>query len=207
MPIAFWDRFTEGYEGSDYPLEEWDRVQIGGYVLPGICVVDGAAKQRIDVQKANGVDGGVLIERGYQPGTLDIDMKIWTPHHWSIWQSIHPNIYRRAGKLDVNDAKKKSASRAQIQVTAKAALSIYHPAAADRGIDSVLIEQITLPRPGPEKGSKIITIKCIQYMPPSKLPAVRKATGVKAPPQDPRQKFHPAANKPDSPAGKGEGGP
>lgn len=207
MGIAFWDRYVEGYEGSVYPTEEWDRVQLGGFVLPGTCKVDGSAKHRIDVQKANGVDGGVLIERGYVPGTLDIDMELWTPEQWSTWLAIRPNIFRRAGKLDVNDAKKKGASASQIKVTEKFALPIIHPGAESIEISSVLVEQITLPRPGQTHQSKVITIKCVQYVAPAKLPAVRRATGVKAPTIDPRQQFAVPANKPASPAEKGEAGP
>jgi hypothetical protein len=203
MAIPFWDEFSEGYEGDVYPRQEWNRVQLGGFVLPGKCEVDGSAKHRIDVQTANGRDGGVLIERGYQPGTLDIDMTLWTPLQWSTWNAMRPSIFRRAGKLDVNDTKKKGATAAQIDLTEKAALPIVHPGAESIDIHSVLVEQITLPRPGQQRGSKVITIKCIEYVPPSKVKATRKAAGIAAPPIDPRQKFAPAANKPASPAEDG----
>jgi hypothetical protein len=209
VAIPFWDQFPDTWVmGPDYDPNPWGSVTIGNIVLPGICEVTGAATHRIDVQKANGVDGGTLIERGYQPGEFDIDMKIWTPKHWALWLETRPSLFRRLSKVDLNDAKKKTATAAQIEATARAALPIAHPALADAEITACLVKSITLPRPGPEAGTKIITIKCVQYIPPApKNNALRKASSVKAPPRDPRNDLGGSVNKPVTPLDAGDAGP
>lgn len=210
MPsIPFWDSFPEVAEaGPSSDPHPWGQVTIGGITLPGTCEVSGAAIHRIDIQKANGVDGGTLIERGYQPGEFDIDMKIWTSEHWDLWQETRPFIFRRLNKIDANDAKKNAATADQVSATEKAALPISHPALADAEITACLIKSISLPRPGPERGTKIITIKCVQYIPPAtKTSANRKLVGVKPPPRDPRNDLNGAVNKPLSPLDAGDGSP
>lgn len=206
--IPFWDQFTEGYEGSDYDPNPWGQVKIGAFRLPGICRVDGAAVQRIDVQKANGVDGGTLIERGYLPSEFDIDMTIWTPSHWSLWRTIRPQIYRPANKIDISDAKKRTATKTDVGATDKASLPVSHPALDDAGISACLIKSITLPRPGPDVGSMVITIKCVEHRAPvPKANANRRSAGVGKPDLDKRFEDHPARNKPKKPSEAGDGRP
>lgn len=210
MGIPFWDQFPDTWVmGPASDPNPWGSVILGGITLPGTCEVTGAAIHRIDVQKANGVDGGTLIERGYQPGEFDIDMKLWTPEHWQLWRETRPSIFRRLSKIDPNDTKKKTtASAGQVSATEKAALAVSHPALADAEITACLIKSITLPRPGPELGTKIITIKCIQYIPPApNKNALRKAASVKAPARDPRTDLAPSVNKPITPLEAGDGGP
>jgi hypothetical protein len=207
--IPFWDPYSSpSVDGPDSDPNPWGQVTIGGILLPGYCEVSGAAIHRIDVQKANGVDGGTLIERGYQPGEFDIDMKIWTEKHWDLWRETRPFIFRRLNKVDLNDAKKSGATREQVAATEKASLSISHPALADAEITACLIKSISLPRPGPERGTKIITLKCVQYITPAvKVSAIRKHVGVKGPTRDPRVDLNGAVNKPTSPLDAGDGGP
>lgn len=187
----------------------WARVDIGGHRLPGTCSVTGAAVHRIDIQKSNGVDGGTIIERGYVPGKYDIECKIWTEAQWNAWQEIYPQIFRRPGKIDVNDAKAKKAgaTAAEIKATEKAALTISHPFLALAGVSACLVESIPVPRPGPEWGTWVITIKVVQYIAPvPKQSALRKGTGAKE--NVPLVKeLQPATNKPKKPSEDGDGGP
>jgi hypothetical protein len=211
-PVPFWDPFLEGYEGPVFldPGKEPDACcWIGGYQLPGKAEITGSATQRIDVQKGNGRDGGVLIERGYVPGELDIDLTIWTPDQWVEWLRLLKIIFRPAGKLDVQDHKKKGAAdEKQIEVTQKSARTFSQPRAQMIGINSVLIKQVALPRPAPDGGGRVITIKCVQYLPPTQASSIRRASGTaQTPPaQDPRQVF-PTTNAPESPSEAGDGEP
>jgi hypothetical protein len=181
--IPFWDKFTQGYEAFPELFGDWDVCELGGEALPGLASIKGSAMQRIDVQKVNGQDGGALVERGYTPGKFDIDLVMWMPQHWAAWQPLLLKIYRRAGKLDVSesadDIKKKSATKqtAEIEATSKNALAISHPATRMLGVHAVIVESVALPVEGPVPGSKLVTIKCVQYVAPSILPAVRKVKG------------------------------
>ena len=215
--VPFWDLFNvtdgkvfaPGSEGFDYDeTSPWSQLTLKGNRLPGTITLTGSATHRIDVQKSNGVDGGTLIERGYVPGKFDIDMKIWTESHWDLWKDIYPQIFRRPAKVDVNDAKTKKAgaTATQIDVTSKAALPISHPVLDLMGISSCLVESIAMPRPGPELGTQIITIKCIEYVPPTKKSAIRKTTGA-AVNVGLAKELQPAVNKPISPAEAGDGSP
>jgi hypothetical protein len=253
----------------------WTQVRLGGHYLPGSCTVTGAATHQIDVQKASGRDGGTLIERGYSPSKFDIDMKIWSRSHWTIWRQIRPQLLRRPGKENVGDASaskklasvlsvaKKTASAAVVEVKrlekaaadaaakpeaqagdpravavafdyeqktkaaqkdldhAKAAVSAAEHGARehsampvenallqDAGISSCVIESIAFPRPGPEWGTWVIAIKCIEYVTPSRENATRKAVGHRPQvPVAPALDAAPARNKPVKPSDAGDGEP
>lgn len=216
--IPWWDQFdvtdrvvfAPGSEGFDYDdTSPWANVSIGGNRLPGTCVVAGAAVHRIDVQKANGVDGGTLIERGYEPGKFDVDCKVWTRSQWRILLGILPQIFRRPNKIDVNDAKAKKAgaTAAEIEATATAAKPVTGPMFDFMNVGSCLIQSVGIPRPGPEWGTWVVSIKCVEYIAPNpKNAGVRKTTGSKdtAPLH---QKLTPATNKPPKPSESGHGGP
>lgn len=177
--IPFWDDHTEGYEGPLTSDDPWDLVILGNERLPGVCTsFDGSPTQKIDVQKANGSDGGALVERGIVPARVEFEILIWTPAQWNEFQRIKQRILRQAGKIDVAD-QKKVASAAQVDVTKKSALSISHPAARDARISSVLIESISPPRPGPHPGTRVVRFKCLQFIAPTPAKATRKAQGVK----------------------------
>lgn len=184
--IPFWDSFTTGYDAPLYSPDPVDHVRLAGELLPGTAAVKGEASQRIDVQSANGRDGGNLVERGYKPGRFDIDVKISSPEQWDKWQEILPKFWRPSGKLDVNDSKKKAgATAAEVSMTEKAAVSISNWATDSLGIGACLVESVSLPMDGPSYGEKIITLKCIQYVsaPASKASATRVSKGVKSPPR------------------------
>lgn len=219
MAVPFFDRFNAtdgrvfqpGSEGADYDdTSPWSAVTIAGRRLPGTCTITGAATHRVDVQRASGVDGGTLIERGYDPSKFDIDVKIWTLSQWNIWLEIRPNLLRRSGKLDVRDAKAKktAANSAAIAATALAATPISNPLLDVEGIGACLVESIQFPRPGPEFGSWIITIKCMEYVAPAKVNATKVLRGNRENVRSVDDKApSPAVNKPTSPKDAGDGGP
>jgi len=202
----FWDVFEDGYEGPLYAPMPWDTVTIGGIQIPGIVSVkSGSVEKKIDIQKPHGRDGGALIERGLVPGKFDIDVLLWTPEQWAKWKEIRPFLYRRAGKLDFNDRKRKVAADSDVALAEKAALTVMHPALASVEITRMLIASITIPVVDREDKTVSFTIRCVEYLPPGKKTAVRKANGVKAPAAAPFL-LNPTVNKPAAPS-KTDGGP
>lgn len=182
--LPFWDPFGEYAELFVHQSHwsAWDVVILGGQPLPGVGSVKGSAVQRVEVQKVNGRDGGALIERGYTPGQLDIDLLVWLPEQWVELQRLMPIIYPRSAKLDVKaaSAKKKQSAAAQaieIEAAERRSLSIEHPGAAYLQIKTVIVEQVALPVDGPVPLSKIFTFKCIEYVPPTTRPHLAVVKG------------------------------
>jgi hypothetical protein len=169
MPAPFWDNFTDGYEGPPYPQDRRAQCQLAGYALPGRAAVDGSAKKRLQVMKANGADGGALVERGYTPGELDIDLTMWTPEQWDTWQRILPVVFRKPNKLDLKDHKeqKTGAKQSDLETTKTSSVSIVNWKAQSLNIATVIVTQVGLPKENAD-GSVTVTIKCTEYVPPKK---------------------------------------
>lgn len=181
MSVPFWDSNESGYEEGKV-TEAWDICTLGGQVLPGITEVTGSPGIKTDIQKANGRDGAAIVQRGYIPAQIEISVTIWTPAQWTIWQQdVMPKIWRRPGKLDFNDQKKKIGA-SDLEVAKTAAIQIAHPEAASIGVTAIMITSISSPRPtSGVAGARTIKIKAIEYVPPPppSKNAIRKATGVK----------------------------
>jgi hypothetical protein len=211
MSSPFWDDITdEGYEGEVYSTRAWDLVILGDDKVPGICKVRATPSHKVDTQKAAGRDGAALVERGYTPAAVDIEVTLWTPGQWEAWQKLLPKIWRRPGKLDYNDQKKKAgASSAQVEVTRKAAIPIVYPGMSDLGLNSVIIYSVSTPEESSSiPGARVIKLKAIHYVapPPPTTKATRRAEGVKAPTRDPRLDLQPTKNRPPAPS-KTDAGP
>jgi hypothetical protein len=204
----FWSPYPEAFEAWAKELGAWDVVLLGGKPLPGKAAIKGASQLRIEVQKVNGRDGGTIIERGYTPGEFDIDLLMWTAEQWASWQVMLPSIYRRAGKLDANDSKKKPGA-AEVLAIEKRALSITHPATASMNIFSAVIQSVAMPADGPVSGTKVVVIKCLEYVPAAKFKGkdkIREGAGVDGGPITPPVK-DPKGETPDPAANPSDAGP
>jgi len=93
----FWYATDDGFEGTDYPTNPWDGFIIAGVQLPGLCKVSAAPIRVIDKQKPNGADASPLIDRGYGQANIEVQVTLWMPNHWVLWQNFcrtfwkHPN--------------------------------------------------------------------------------------------------------------------
>lgn len=199
MGLPFWLTRSDGIDGTLYPKNAWDATFLGPYRLPGICRVKCAPKIEFDRQKVNGRDGAAIILRGYLPGPIEIECKIWTAEQWTTFQEIAPKIWKKPGKVAIKGKDKSAAAAvAGAAATEQAALDISHPATLLWGVRSVVVTGVSAPEDGPEVGTKIIRIQCIEFVATSKKPATRNTKGSKgteivddsrfAPANDPRHK-------------------
>ena len=97
----FWYATENGFEGTDYMSNPWDTFMFAGTQIPGLCKTAATPGQTIDRQKPNGADAAALIMRGYNQAEIDIDITIWLPSHWKLWQQFVGKFWRHPGKSSV----------------------------------------------------------------------------------------------------------
>jgi hypothetical protein len=149
MGIPFWDPVTTTAEGDTFAFDPWDTVFLGGVQLPGICTVKGLPTLAFDKKKAGGVDGATITVNGYLPGPIDIEVLLWTAAQFAEMERIAPKLWRKPNK----------------KTNAKdLAVPIAHPAFALWGITAVVVLGVSVPERGPVEGSKLIKIKCVEFV-------------------------------------------
>ena len=157
--------------GPTFMSNPWDIVFINGTGLPGVCKVHGTPTLSFDKKKHGGSDGAIITVNGYIPGPIDIEILLWTQAQWEFFLAMAPTIWTKP-------AKKIAA--------AKVAVTVGHPAFATWGITQVVIIGVSVPENGPVPQSKLIKIKCVEYVP---IAGNKSKTVTKAAPQvkeDPR---------------------
>ena len=134
--------------------EDWDKVQIGLYESPGVCVVSGAErKYGWDVKKGKGTQGATLTFNESPPVEFSIKFMLWEIDHFVQWST-----FRTLFKYD--PTKK-----------ATTAIDIYHPSLADIDVKSVVCKKIgAIEHEGKQLYS--VTVDLIEYHPPPKKSAV-----------------------------------
>jgi hypothetical protein len=149
--------------GPTYMSNPWDLVYIGGDPIPGLCKVHGLPTLAFDKKKSGGSDGAVITVNGYVPGPIEIEVLLWTQDQWEFFQVLAPKIWRKPSK----------------KTKAKdVALTIDHPAFQLWGINAVVVIGVSVPENGPIPQSKLIKIKCVEFVPTTTQNATRT---VKAP--------------------------
>lgn len=184
--VPFWDPNKEGYEG---PLESdnpWDVVILNGFRSPGIATVKCTPQLKIDLPKKTSTDGGPAIERGHVPAKIEVVIKVWTPDQWTALQELLNNIWRKPGEgfrlenqdgVPVSSSTKVKGKDGKTTLKAKPAITIAHPCCALWGVTAMLLESPESPEPAPEIGAKIVRLRGMQYIAPSKRPTTKKAAG------------------------------
>jgi hypothetical protein len=187
---AFWGRGDQGYEGPLYAPNPHDLVILGGKKLPGKCEVKALPTQEYGREKAPGRDGAAIILQGYLPGPIDIAVLMWTPEQWEVFQDVMDLVWNRPGKISSGFSKRgqqffssidKTASEAgQISrgaaLAEQRAITIGHPALQEANITKVVVTGRSLPEPGPFPQSRIVNIKCLEFV---ESPKVSKTAVVK----------------------------
>lgn len=120
--------------------------------------------RRLQNKKQNGGDGATPTFRGLDPAKVEITVTIWTPAQLAAWDALLPLIFPNPNK-DVNRL---------------SAIDISHPATHQRGIKSVIIEDLDGPNDGSVKGAKTYNLKCTEYLPQTKKAAVKTVVGAVA---------------------------
>jgi hypothetical protein len=183
MGLPFWGRSLRpghGFEGPLYATNPHDVVQLGDEKLPGTCSVEALPEHVYDRQKVEGRDGATLVLRGYLPGPIDIEWTLWTEEQWEKAQEVIAKIWRKPGKLAPSEggSKKTAAAAAEATVVEERALDIRHPGLQLLGVQRVVIRGISPPKRGPVPQSRVINIKCLEYVPtPKKKQKPTKVAG------------------------------
>lgn len=178
MGAAFWGRGTQGYEGPLYSSNPHDIVILGGLKLPGICEVKALPTQEYGREKAPGREGASIILQGYLPGPIDISVLMWTPRQWEVFQDVMDLVWQPSGKISAGFSKrgqqfyssidKTSADASQIKrgaaLAEQRAISIAHPALQEAHITKVVVTGRSLPERGPFPQSRIVNIKCLEFV-------------------------------------------
>lgn len=97
----FWYATEDGFEGADYMPNPWDTFVFAGTQIPGLCKVSATPGQAVDKQKPNGADAAALIIRGYTQAEIDVEITLWLPSHWKLWQDFVTKFWRHPGKSSV----------------------------------------------------------------------------------------------------------
>lgn len=127
----------------------WNRVQLGSYVLPGVCTVTGLRTgQQIDVKKQKGTDGAVIEDNGIEPARFRIEVRL-NEELWLAFQDV----------LQYIDPRRPGAARSP--------LPIIHPAPNFLNIREILITSITMGAPSARNGL-LVTLACLQWFPQPK---------------------------------------
>lgn len=190
-------------EGPLYAPNEWDEVYLGAYLLPGICTVKGTSIVSADVKKPLGVDGATITVRGYMPASVEIEMTLWTPAQWTQWQKILPFVWRPPGKPNALGVQLDPHLRSADSL----ALSTWSPALNSLHISNVVVVSITTAARGTVPGSRVIRIKCLEYV--NVKPTNRTATVQPVPQDVPLAQPYQRKNAPPPPSttDAGPGGP
>lgn len=224
MGLSFWADDGVGYDGPLYSSSPWDYVMLGNDKLPGICRVRGAPEYMVDRQKPNGGDAAAIILRGYNPKDIEIEVTIWTPQQWEKLQDVITKVWRRPNKASALDLPrsgkgvetvKKAEETAAIQGGARLveqqAVDISHPSTSLYGIKQVVVVGMSMPEDGGTVGSKVVRIRCVQFIAPAAAKdatAARKTKGSKAKLTDPKvRKEIGEKNSPFKPPSASDGGP
>jgi hypothetical protein len=142
-----------GGEGPLYAENPWELVTLNGQKLPGLCTVEGLPTLKIDQKKKGGADSVTFTATGYLPGPINVECMIWTLAQWQLFQTVAGLIWRKPNK-------KAKAS--------DLAITIEHPGLTLWGISQVIVSGVSTPEDGPIKQSKIIRIRCLEYVPPGR---------------------------------------
>lgn len=135
----------------DFP-EVWDAIIIGGRASPGVCTVEGSARNfKWDEKEGPGAAGATHTYRGDRPSHFKVKIKLWLAEHFDDWDS-----FREALRPDPKKGIK--------------ALDVLHPALEDNGIRAVVVESI-----GEVKheggGLYAVELGLVEYRPPPKANA------------------------------------
>lgn len=133
----------------------WDKVFLGGDIVPGVAKVSVRKKSGLDIQKPKGGKRASIVDNGDPLAKVTIRLEMFADEYKEFRDFILPIIA----------PKNKSGGREPLE--------IGHPHAQMYGINTVAIEDIDAP--APESGSTVkVTITAVEWAP---APAKVKTTG------------------------------
>jgi hypothetical protein len=156
---TFWDGASSVAAGPLTAPNPWDTVFLSGKQLPGVCEVSVGSSRRVDEKKAAAGDGVVLAFHGRNPAKVDIRVRLWTADQLKTWDTVFAALWPQHGLVAGGTA----GAREKVL-----AFDVSHPACAMHGIKSISIVAVEGPAPGKATGEKVMTLKCVEFLPPAK---------------------------------------
>lgn len=173
MSVPWLDDFLAGASALGmkdklYSFNPWDTVVMGDVKFPGICTVSVTRSKRVDSKKAPGRDGATPTYLGDDPATIDITCTIWTRAQWDALQDVLAIIWPSSRGAKNADNYNQS-------------IPLSHPSldCAPR-IEFVVLQSITKPRLV-ERGKVQVTMRGVEYIPPTQKNATKTVTKAPAP--------------------------
>ena len=150
MTLSHWDE----------PEAPWDRLMLGGHVMPGIWeITSGECARQVDHKKTKNKDGARIQDMGLLPPRMSARGRMVSVEDWEMLQQIMPDIHpKHAGGL-------------------KFPLSIFHPAVAVLGVSQVYVERVRPPEV--KDGVLEFTIDMIEWSDQPKPTKVKKSVETK----------------------------
>lgn len=127
-------------------LDAWNKVYLGGRLLPGRAVVSGdGVEHSIDVKKSPGKNGATITDTGRDIAKVIIKLTLWTPAQW------------REAK-DLRDFLQPLSKDKKLQ-----GLDVQHPALNWAGVDSLYVYKVGFPQLGSQAGTIELELSCLEY--------------------------------------------
>ena len=147
----------------DDPDAPWDRLMLGGHVMPGIWeITSGECARQVDHKKTKDKDGARIQDMGLLPPRMSARGRMCSVEDWEMLQQIMPDIHpKKKGGL-------------------KFPLSIFHPAVALLGVSQVYVERVRPPEI--KDGILELAIDMIEWTSDPKATKVKKTSA--EPPMD-----------------------
>jgi len=136
----------------------YDTCTLAGIKLPGIVRIAGTLSRKLDKKNAKGADGATITDDGANAAEIELALIMWTEYHWEQYQEILPiiNPVTHKGKLSPVD--------------------VVHPVLALHGINSVYVEEVSLPQDGSIPQTREVKIKITEWRPAPKVPKKSTST-------------------------------
>lgn len=168
--------YCPGFTGETFAKWDWDFVKIGDRKTPGLCEVTPQKARDVDKKKAAGSNGARLTIHGIDPGSFEIAITIWTPEQLKalreLWLYVFPPTNQRP-------------RGASPTAPWPPAFDVQHPALKTHAIKSAVFISGDGPKPGSIKGSRVFTIKAVEYLAPSKKNVTQSPVASKPSTRDP----------------------
>jgi hypothetical protein len=139
--IPIWDG-----SGDDFA---WDALILGGEFMPGVPTVKCDVENSLDKKKPSGAQGAKISDEGQEPAQISISLQLINEGDLAALARVLPKIRppRKGGKRDP--------------------LAIVHPNPNILGVESVVIETISMPQPSAADGW-VISIGAVEWVPEPK---------------------------------------
>lgn len=149
---AFWRRGTRQAQ-DDQGHRSWDKITLGGVILPGLARISSfAVDANVQHKAARGSDGGKDVVTGLKRPEFTIELELSRKAHWEQWERIARKSGDWPGLLPAK------------RPTDRNYLPFYSPFTAHWGVSHVLV--VGVRQEWPRAGVMKVAIKVLMATPP-----------------------------------------